>query len=75
MSKFGKLTVNVYDYYESDQLVAFAERAKITLEKAESLAREKVYRKLYNTLNNKTPEARAKRKVYNRQRNQLLKQL
>jgi len=75
MSKYGDVTVNVYDSFTSDQLQAFADANKITYDKAVSLAKEMLYRKAYNKLRNQTVEVKAKRKAYNQKRHELIKQL
>ena len=75
MSKYGEIEVNVSEYFTSDQLQAFADANGITYEKAESLAKEMVYRKLYAKLRNKSVEVKAKRKEYNQKRHELIKQL
>ncbi len=75
MSKVGTIHVNVYEHFTVEELSATASRLNITFEKAVSLANEWLYRKEYNKRRNALPEARAVRKVYNKKRAELIKQL
>jgi hypothetical protein len=75
MSKYGVIDVNVTKHYTSDKLQAFADRHSITYEKAESLAREMIYRKVYQSLRNKDPKVKEQRRRMNRSRRELAKQL
>ena len=75
MSKYGDIAVNVYDVYKKENLLKFAKQAGITLQQAESLARERIYRAKYAKMRNKDPQVRAKRKEYNQKRYELRKLL
>lgn len=73
MSKYGTVTVNLSQHFTSDQIQEFADNNGLTYDKAESIARNYVYRKLYRKLRNKDPEVRAKRKEANKVRQELVK--
>jgi hypothetical protein len=75
MSKYGTIKVDVYSVYTKEQLTKFAKKVDITYEKAESLARERLYRKAYMEMRNKAPEVKEKRKEYNQKRYELRKML
>lgn len=75
MSKYGEIKVDVKKHFTSEQLNAFAEANGLSYDEAESLAKEMIYRKIYNKARNKDPEVRAKRKAYNQKRHLLAKAL
>jgi hypothetical protein len=71
MSKYGKINVNVSTFFTSNQINDFAEKAGISYDKAESIAKNVVYRKLYQKARNADPKVKAKRRVENKKRNAL----
>jgi hypothetical protein len=75
MSKYGKIEINVAEYYSSNALQAFADKVGISYDKAESLARERIYRKLYTKKRNQDPAVQEQRKQLAHKRHQLLKML
>lgn len=75
MSNESKIQVNVYDVYSVEQLQVFADANGITLQKAESVAHELLWRRVYAKRYNAAPEQKAKRQAYNKQRNMLRKAL
>jgi hypothetical protein len=75
MSKVGTIEVDVYAVYEAEQIATFAAKANISIKQAESIARERLYRKEYNRKRNQLPEVKAVRKQYNQKRNALAKLL
>lgn len=75
MSKYGTIKVDVSKHYTSDQLDKFATDNGISYDEAESLAKELIYRRMYNKLRSKDPQVVAKRKAYNKKRMALRKLL
>jgi hypothetical protein len=60
--------VNLSQYFTSNQIKEFAEKTGITYDKAESIAKNVIYRKLYQKARNTDPKVKAVRKAQNRKR-------
>jgi hypothetical protein len=69
--KVGSIEVNVYEHYSLEALENFALTNGITLSRAESLAREQLYRAEYARRASKLPSAIAARKTASKKRSEL----